>query len=117
MGFLAKLRQFLFGAPGAAHPAQAAAGDPYGLWFHFRCDHCGSVVRIRVDKRNDLDRGYEGLGAAALHKEIMDNKCFRLIRAELTLDASYQLITAVVDGGLLITREEYEAALKSTTAA
>lgn len=104
MGFLDKLRQFLVGTSSGT-----SSTDPHGLLFHFRCDRCGSVVRIRVDRRNDLNRE-EGPGTFLLRKEVMDNKCFQLMSAEIWLDSSYNVTTADISGGELISKEEFEAA-------
>jgi len=104
MGFLDKLRRLL----GTASASSATLADPHGLWFHFRCTKCGSLVRIRADRRNDLNRS-EGPGTFLLRKEVMDSKCFQLISAEIWLDASYNVVSAEVNGGELISKEEYEA--------
>jgi len=106
MGFLDKLRELL---GGSGKGGAAASGDPYGLWFHFRCNKCGSVVRIRADRRNDLNRE-DGPGALLLRKEVMDNKCFQLMHAEVWLDSEYNVVSSEVTGGKLISRDEYEAA-------
>jgi len=103
MGFLDKIKSFLAGAP------SGAPGDPYGIWFHFRCGKCGEVVRVRADRRNDLNRE-AGPGTFLLRKEVMDNSCFQLMHAEIWLDGSYNVVTAEVSGGELISKEEYEAA-------
>jgi hypothetical protein len=107
MGFLDALKRFF-----SSGSAPASTGDPYGVWFHFRCKRCGSLVRVRADRRNDLNRE-DGPGALVLRKDVMDNKCFQLIRAEIWLDDNYGVVEAEVDGGSLITQEEYEAALAS----
>lgn len=103
MGFLDTLRRLFTGTPSGTQ------GDPYGLWFHFRCDQCGGVVRIRVDRRNDLNRE-EGPGTFLLRKEVMDNSCFQLMHASIWLDSRYEVVSADVSGGELISKEEYEAA-------
>jgi len=103
MGFLDKIRGFFAGGPSASE------GDPYGLWFHFRCGKCGDVVRVRADRRNDLNRE-EGPGTFLLRKDVMDNSCFQLMHAEIWLDSSYNVVTADVTGGELISKHEYEAA-------
>ena len=111
MGFLDKLRKVLGGS------STGTAGDPYGLWFHFRCKKCGSVVRIRVDRRNDLNREEGGAGSFILRKDVMDNKCFQLMHAELWLDEGYNVASAEILGGELISQEEYDKAAGSTSAA
>ena len=108
MGFLDKLKQLL----GGSSSGTGISGDPYGLWFHFRCDKCGSVVRIRADRRNDLNRE-EGPGTYLLRKDVMDNKCFQLMSANIWLDDRHNVVSAEVHGGELISQEEYEAAQAS----
>jgi len=103
MGFWDKIRSFFAGAP------SASPRDPYGLWLHFRCGKCGTVVRIRADRRNDLNRE-AGPGTFLLRKEVMDNSCFQLMHAEVWLDSNYNVVTAEVSGGELISEEEYKAA-------
>jgi hypothetical protein len=109
MSFLDKLRQ-IFGGGGSG--SGASASDSTGLWFHFRCKRCGSMVRIRVDKRNDLNREEDGPGALVLRKEVMDDSCFQLMQAEIWLDSNYNVVSSDVSGGELITEEAYQAATK-----
>jgi phage terminase large subunit GpA-like protein len=109
MSFLDKLRQ-IFGGGGSG--SGASASDSTGLWFHFRCRRCGETVRIRVDRRNDLNREDDGPGALVLRKEVMDDSCFQLIHAEIWLDNSYNVVSSDVSGGELITEEAYQAATK-----
>jgi hypothetical protein len=104
MGFLDKLKQMFAGGP------PSSQGDPYGTWFHFRCGRCGAVVRMRADRRNDFNREDEGPGALLLRKEVMDNKCYQIMRAEIWLDEGGRVVSSEVSGGKLITQEEYEAA-------
>jgi len=77
------------------------------LWLHVRCNKCGARVRVRVDLYNDLsqadDEGY------ILHKEIMDDKCFQLIYAELRFDDQRQIASQDISGGEFITADEYES--------
>lgn len=107
MGFMDALKR-LFGGGSAG---SASNSDPHGLWYHFRCGRCGSVVRIRADRRNDLNRE-EGPATFVLRKDVMDNTCFQLMHAELWLDDSYNVVTAEVTGGKLITQEEYDQAVE-----
>ena len=102
MGFLDKIRSLFTGA------ASAGPADPHGIWLHFRCDKCGAVVRMRADRRNDLNRE-DGPGTFLLRKEVMDDSCFQLMNAEIWLDTNYNVVTAEVSGGQLISEEEYRA--------
>lgn len=103
------------GATGRTTPAgktaasSRAAADPDGLMMYFRCSNCGSPVAVRVNKRNDLSREEGGPGTMFVRKEVMDNKCFRLMRAEIWFDDAYRIVTADIEGGTLLTADEYEA--------
>ena len=103
MGFLDALKSFFFGTGGGS------GGDSTGLYFYFRCKKCGEIVRVRVHKHNDLNRA-DGPGTFLLRKEVMDSKCFQIMSAEIWLDSNYQVVTADVTNGELVSEEEYEAA-------
>lgn len=119
MGLWEKLRTIFGGqAAGREKPRapRAPSADPDALWLYFRCNRCGSVVRVRAHKRNDLNRVEEENGfpgAFVLHKDVMDNKCFQLMHADIYFDASYQVVASEVQGGELVSQEEYEAAQRS----
>ncbi len=106
MGFLDGLKKLFVGGPGRP---SGEAGDPNGIWFYFRCNRCGSAVRVRAHRYNDINRE-DGPAALVLRKDVMDNKCFQLIQAELWLDESYTPVETNIHGGKLITQTEYEAA-------
>jgi hypothetical protein len=116
MGFLDKLRQWLTGSAAGARTASSGYSDPNGLYFHLRCKQCGEIVRIRVDKRNDLNREEDGPGPLLLRKEVMGNNCFQLMQAEIWLTSDYGIAAADVIGGELVSAEEYEAWLASGSA-
>lgn len=98
MNFLRKL--FGGGAPidGAIH-------------LYVRCNRCNAPVHVRVDPRNDLTIEYgddENPSGYRLIKEIMDSRCFRLMRAEITYDPAKREISREIEGGTFVTREEYD---------
>ena len=74
--------------------------------LYVECGRCKSKVHVRLDKRHDISHG-EG-GGYFVRKEIMDSKCFRLMAAEITFDAAYRIQSQEIQGGRLISREEYE---------
>ncbi len=89
--------------------AAPAGGDPNALWLYVRCARCGTPLAVRVDLRNEPSIDYEN-GGYVLHKEMMDNKCFMLMRAEVRFDNQRKVIERKVDKGEFITRAEFEAA-------
>jgi len=76
--------------------------------IYVECGRCQSKVHVRLDKRHDLSQHESG--GYFVRKEIMDSKCFRLMAAELTLDASYRIQSQDIQGGRFLTREEFQAA-------
>ena len=89
---------------------QSGSADPNGIIFYFRCSKCGTPVRVRVDRRNDLNSDEEGPGYYVVRKDVMDSKCFQMMRAEIWMDTLYNVVQADVRGGEMITEEEYKAA-------
>jgi hypothetical protein len=100
MGILDRVKQ-IFGPTGDA--------EPNALWLYVRCARCGTPLSVRVDLRNELSADYEH-GGYVLFKEMMDSKCFTLMRAEVHFDGSRKITKQSVDKGTVITKEEYEQA-------
>jgi len=102
MGFIKKL----FGAQGKK-PSEYI--DTRGVYFYVRCDHCGTIVKLRADKEYDLERmanGYEW------HKTVVDSRCFRRMPTVVMLDADFQVVDAEINGGKYVTEEEYLRSLQ-----
>ncbi len=79
------------------------------LVFHVRCDHCGEVVRVRVDPRWDLTQEFDGdLTGYRLSKDVLGVRCNRLMRLRVTLDRAYRITATEVDGGRLVSGPEGE---------
>jgi len=95
---------------GSTGSGRGPAGDPDALMLYVRCNNCRENVAVRLNKRNDLVREDDGPGVFFVRKEVMDNKCFRLMRAEVWYDSNYSIVTADVEGGVLLTPQEYENA-------
>lgn len=88
----------------------APAGDG-AIHLYVRCNRCGAPVHVRVDPRNDLLSDYGDDDQASgyhLIKEIMDSRCFRLMRAEIAYDRSRREVSRQLEGGTFITKEEYD---------
>ncbi len=87
--------------------AANAGTDNYVMWLYVKCKRCGSPVKVRVDLRNDPSLDDEG--GYILRKEIMDNKCFALIHAEIKMNGARKIISQTIDLGEFLTREQYAA--------
>ena len=105
MGLLSRLGK-LFSAP-----AGSADEDQRALWLYVQCDHCGEKIRVRVDKVNDLQQEFgerDEITGYTLHKDIIGQKCFRLLTAEVHFDRNRLVLSQSLAGGRFITRQEYE---------
>ncbi len=81
--------------------------DPNALWLYVRCGYCGQKLKIRVDRRFDLRPNYKE-GGYILHKEMMDGSCFQRMHAVVRYDPAYRVISQEIEGGELLSREEFE---------
>jgi hypothetical protein len=81
------------------------------LHLHVKCGRCGTPVHVRINLSNDLIADYGDTAAEGyeLHKDVMDDRCFRLMRAHLTFDSRRRETSRAVEGGEFISAEDYEA--------
>jgi hypothetical protein len=94
----------LFGGSGA--PAMDNA-----IHLYVRCNRCSAPVHVRVDPRNDLVIEYgddEDASGYRLIKEIMDSRCFRIMRAEIEYDRGRRELSRQIEGGTFVTKDEYD---------
>jgi hypothetical protein len=94
----------LFGSGSAPVPDNA-------IHLYVRCDRCGAPVHVRVDPRNDLVIEYgddDDASGYRLIKEIMDSRCFRLMRAEIEYDRGRREQSRQIEGGTFISKEDYD---------
>ncbi|MCJ7551078.1 MAG: hypothetical protein MUQ30_15495 [Anaerolineae bacterium] len=100
MGFLKKVINSVFGG------GNGEVRDPDGIYLYIKCDRCGAPVRVRADKRHDLQQDYD-TGGYILRKEVMDGGCFTLVRTTTRFDAVYRIVDQQIEGGDFISCEEY----------
>jgi len=74
------------------------------LWLYVRCNKCGAKARVRISLANDLSMEDDGY---ILRKEIMDNRCFQLMCAELHFDERRRIVSREITGGEFISAEEW----------
>ena len=102
MGLFKRIKDALFGN------RAGEIRDPDGIYLYVQCDQCGAPVRIRADKRHDLQRDYD-TGGYVLHKEVMDGSCFSLMHATVQFDTAHNIVDRQISGGKFITWEKYRA--------
>jgi len=75
--------------------------------IYVECGRCKAKVHVRLDTLHDLSPREEG--GYFVRKEVMDSTCFRLMTAELTFDTAHRIQSQEIQGGRLLSREEFEA--------
>jgi len=101
VGFLKKFIAAVLGS------SSGEVRDPDGIYLYIKCHRCGAPVRVRADKRHDLQRDYDS-GELILRKEVMDGTCFNMIQTTTRFDAGYKIIDQQIDGGDFISWDEYK---------
>lgn len=92
------------GAPGSSGPA----GDRAGLYYYVRPHGCDEVVRVRVDRNNDLSLADDGK-SYWVRKGVRGVKCRQNVEMELYYDANRRLTNSELKGGVLVDEAAYDA--------
>jgi hypothetical protein len=85
-------------------------GDPEGMFFYVRSAKTGEVIRVRLNRSNDLSLTEDMAGYFA-RKIVVGQQGFQRIEVEFQFDKNRRFVTADVTGGELVEREDYEAYL------
>ncbi|HEX2987160.1 MAG TPA: hypothetical protein VHS06_03210 [Chloroflexota bacterium] len=102
MGLLDRVRSFF---------SDVSSGEVYVMYIYIRCKRCGEPIRLRMDRRFDLELefGETLVSGFVANKDILGRKCSNLIRVHVEYDSSHRQKNRDIEGGQFITREEYEA--------
>ena len=98
----------------------AAPSGDHAIHLYVRCNRCSAPVHVRIDPRNDLVIEYgddDDASGYRLVKEIMDSRCFRLMRAEIEYDRSRRELSRQLEGGTFLSKEEYDQLVAPATPA
>ena len=90
-----------------------SSADKSGLYFYVQPKGCKEVVRVRIDRNNDLSQSDEGGYFVRKSVRGVDYKCNRTAELELTFDDQRRLQQSDVSGGALVTEADYQAWLAS----
>jgi hypothetical protein len=104
------LRRF-FGTNGAS--SAGSAGDPNGLYFYVRPEGCDEVVRVRIDRNNDLSLTDDN-STYVVQKHVRGVKCRQGVELTLNFDSSRRLASTDIEHGTLVKEADYLAWMEHT---
>jgi hypothetical protein len=104
MSFLGKLFGNLFGGGAAPRP------DDAGLYYYIKNRRSGEVIRVRINRMNDLSQSDDG-ATFFIKKVIVGTRSFDRIEATFTFSggATRELLNTEISGGELVDAEAYAA--------
>lgn len=98
----------LFGGGGGG----SVSGDSAGLYYYVKLHGSDEIVRVRINRNNDLSLDDEGKGFW-VHKVVMGTKGFQRAEVDFYFNKNRQLSGSQATGGDIVTAAEYEAWLAS----
>jgi hypothetical protein len=99
MDFLKKL----FGGGGGS-----SSGDAKGLYYYVKPKGCDEIVRVRIDRNNDLSLADDGK-TYWVHKVVMGTKCFQRAEIDFYFNGNRQLSNTEISGGDMVKQADYDA--------
>ena len=90
----------------------ASGQDRDGIYFYVKCDRCGEVIQVRLNRNNDLSAEYGENGESGdvlqAHKVIVGQRCYNRIDADFIFDRNRNLLQKNVTGGKFVDALEYK---------
>ena len=88
--------------------------DKHGIYVYVHNQRCDAYVRLRIDRRHDLNRTAEGF---VWHKTVVDAKCFDKLAVVMTFDAKYNILKQEISSpGAFVDQATYERATAPSSA-
>ncbi|HPE69355.1 MAG TPA: hypothetical protein P5560_02965 [Thermotogota bacterium] len=77
--------------------------------FFVQCERCGELFEVVVRKHSEIFQTFgKGNGAYEIRKELVGSHCQQKIQVLFVLDANFRMKEYQVQGGKLLTLEEYQ---------
>jgi hypothetical protein len=85
------------------------------IWLYVQCNHCGEVLRTRIDLRNDLSSVdvEEGEEQTYVCRKILvgSQRCFQRIEIECRFNQQHKILDREIQGGKFITEQDYQVGM------
>lgn len=92
------------------NPKNSARGETDILWLVVECGKCKETIKVRIDKKTDLQNEFPQPGKAGcaftLKKEVLGKRCPNLMEVSLKFDDRFRILFREVRGGRLISPQE-----------
>lgn len=76
------------------------------LWLEIECSKCQEIIKVRVNKKTDLQNEFLQPGKAGcaftLKKEVLGKRCHNLMKVSLKFDDRFRILSGEVKNGRLI---------------
>ena len=82
----------------------ASSGDIKGLYYYVKPKGCDEVVRVRIDRNNDLSLADDGKNYW-VHKVVMGTKCFQRAEIDFYFNGSRQLTSTEISAPMKLMPE------------
>jgi hypothetical protein len=105
----------LFGGGGSGASGNRSSGDPNGLYFYVKPNGCDEIVRVRIDRNNDLSLDDDNK-SYVVHKLARGTKCFQTVEVDLYFDQNRRLVNSELQHGVMVTEDDYQAWIAQSTA-
>jgi hypothetical protein len=85
-----------------------SAESPGGFFLKVRCDACGEVFNLFINKSTDLLQNFSKQGGVtySLNKEIIGGRCRNLIHVKMEFDGAKNLVSKQIENGEFIKEEQ-----------
>ena len=107
----------LFGGGSRAATNNSAgklAGDDAGLYYYVQDNATSEVMRIRVNRNNDLSADDDN-GGFFVRKMLTGSRGYNRVEVKLSYDSRRNFTGAEVDGGKMVDEDAYHTYLSNST--
>ena len=87
--------------------SRGSGSDPDGLYYYVRPRGCDEVVRVRINRMNDLSLADDGQ-SYWVHKVVRGIKCRQTVDLNLYFDSNKRLTNTEIENGDLVDASDYD---------